>query len=847
MKFFEYTDKTVKQVLADFGVSLETGLASGEIKKRLEQYGPNEIKEREVTWWGILIRQIRSAFIYLLLFASLVAFFLGEHLNAFLILIFVIINALLGFFQEYRSQKSVKLLKKYVVSKALVLREGKKIFVESANLVPGDIVFLEQGDMVPADLRVVQENNLMVDESIITGESAPVRKSAAEMVSAAQSIYAAQNVCFTGSTIASGSCSGVVINTGRQTEVGKIAKAVAGAASVGRFEKDISKFSRFILRMVVITVVFVFLANVFLKGEGADIVELLIFSIALAVSVIPEALPLVTTFSLSRGALNLAKKRVVVKRLSAIEDLGSVEVLCADKTGTLTENQLTVAKVIAHNHGDPLFYACLASDISLEHLNTLNNSFDVALLNKLGSEQREKLAEYEKAGDLAFDPDRRRNSVTVKKDEAYELVSRGAAEDIIGLCHGMKQEDRDKYLKWQAEQGRAGRRIIAVAAKGVKRGDTDIKWQEHGMDFLGMISFVDPLKKSTIGAIIQARKLGVKIKILTGDSPEVAGAVATEIGLIDDPDDVMTGSELVAMPADEQKQAVKKIKVFARVTPLQKYKIIELLREQGATVGFLGEGINDAPALKIADVALVVQGAADIAREAADIVLLKKSLSVIINGISEGRVVFANTTKYIKTTLTSNFGNFYAVAIASLLIDYLPMLPLQILLLNLVSDMPMISVSTDRVDVEELKKPKGYQVRDIVLFATILGLISTICDFVFFALFSRIGPQVLQTNWFIGSILTELAIIYSIRTKFAFFRARRPSRTLVLLTILAALITVIIPYSGLGQQVFGFIRPSANHMIIILVVVVTYFVISEMVKLLYYKFFDNKNTQPKTI
>lgn len=373
-----------------------------------------------------------------------------------------------------------------------------------------------------------------------------------------------------------------------------------------------------------------------------------------------------------------------------------------------------------------------------------------------------------------------------------------------------------------------------------------VKDEEKNLTLVGLLSFVDPIKPSAKKAVEQAEKLGVKIKILTGDSQEVAGAVAYQIGLIKKTTDVITGEILDNLPDEEKTLAVEKNSVFARVSPDQKYNIIKLLQENNE-VGFLGEGINDAPALKIANVGLVVDSASDIARESTDIILLKKSLEVIIDGIKEGRKVFANTIKYIKATLASNFGNFFAVATASLLIDYLPMLPLQILLLNLLSDFPMIAIATDNVDSQELQKPKSYNLKEIAFLATVLGIVSTVFDFIFFAMFYRIGPAVLQTNWFIGSILTELILLFSIRTKFIFFKAKPPSRILYWLSGLAILVTVILPFTGFGQTVFKFTRPQANQLWLIFGLVICYFIITEIVKHFYYRLEEHKENNIKRV
>ncbi len=840
MHFEDYTRKNNEEILNEFQTTLQ-GLTEEEVKLRRGRYGPNDIEAKEIKWWQILLRQFKSPFIYLLFVAALFSFFLQETINGILILIFVAINSTLGFFQEYHAEKSLKLLKQFIVTQAKVRRAGQEIKIDSRQLVPGDIISVEAGDSIPADIRFLEVNDLTVDEQILTGESIPIAKTSAPLKDAAIEIYQAKNIGFSGTTVASGKGSGVVIATGKNTSFGQIAHLTAQTEKESTFAKGITKFSKFILRMIIVTIIFVYLANILIKKEP-DPIELLIFSIALAVSVIPEALPIVTTVSLSRGALQLAKNKVVVKRLTAIEDLGSIEVLCTDKTGTLTENKLTIDKILAENKEGCLFYASLACHFLSAKKPEPTDSFDVALWQKISSEEKNKILGYERIAEIPFDPKRKRNSILVGKNDHYELVVRGAPEIIFDASR-ITAEQKKNLFDWIAREGRRGRRVLAVAKKDLKEKLKHYsEKEESGLTFLGVISFIDPIKETTKQTIDQANALGIKIKILTGDSREVAGAVAYEVGLIKSYKDVITGAEFDGLPELEQIKAVEENSVFARTSPEQKYKIIQLLQKK-YEVGFLGEGINDAPALKIANVAIAVPSAADISREASDIVLLKKSLEVIIEGIQKGREIFANTLKYIKLTLTANFGNFYAIAVASLLITFLPMLPVQILLVNLLSDFPMIAIATDSVDRKELKRPRVYNVKDIVFVATILGLVSTIFDFIFFGLFYRISPGVLQTNWFIGSILTELVLIFSLRSTRPFFKASKPSPTLFWLSAAAFIITILLPLTKIGQEIFYFIKPQTNHLILILIVVACYFVVTESVKLFYHRILNHRNQQ----
>ena len=620
----------------------------------------------------------------------------------------------------------------------------------------------------------------------------------------------------------------IVFATGLNTNYAKIVKLTSESERESSFEKELSRFSKFTLLVVLATLIFVVVTSVAIKPDPSFI-ELALFAIALAVSVIPEALPVVTTFSLSIGAISLAKKNVVVKRLSSIEDLGALEVLCSDKTGTLTENKLDVVDVYADDKANCILKANLASDDPAMSRNVQNNAFDVALLNKLEDQDKKKLTSYKRLNEIPFDPNRRRVTVLVSDGITTSLITRGSAEEILTICK-ISEAQKKKLFSWASAMGEKGKRVLAIAEKQLADGKKkDLKDMEKDMVFLGMISFSDPIKVSAFAAITAAKKLGVTVKILTGDSYEVAASVALAVKLIDDPGQVLTGSKFDALNVGDKHTAVEKYRVFARVTPQQKYDIIKLLQEKYA-VGFLGEGINDAPALKIANVAIVVDGASDIAREASDIVLLKKDLKVILGGIEGGRRVFENTSKYITATMASNFGNFFAVALIAPFINFLPMLPLQILLVNLLSDFPMILVATDSVDNESLVIPKKYDLRKFTASAFSFGIISTVFDFILFKSFIHRGEAQLQTYWFIESILSELLFLFTIRTQKVFYKAKMPSKPLIYLTTVTILLTIVIPFLGFGKSIFGFVRPQLSGLLTVFVIVIVYLLTNELVK-----------------
>lgn len=843
INILDHTTRRSEELIGEFKTDQNRGLTASDAEERLKQYGTNKLEAKSVSALQIFLRQFKSAFIYLILAALVVTLVLGEYLDSLMIFIFLAVNTTLGFFQEFRSEKTASFLSQFSLPHAQVVRNGTVETITADGLVPGDIILLRTGDKVPADVRILEQKNLTVNESILTGESIAVYKNEAVMEEPAGALHEAVNLAFSGTDVVNGTAKALVVATGKNTALGKIAKLATETHKVSDFEKGINRFSNFILKLVAVTLLVMVAGNILIKGTQLNYIEFIIFSIALTISVIPEALPLVTTFSLSQGARKLAKQNVIVKRLSAVQDLGSIEVLCSDKTGTLTENRLEAVNFYSSDKKRLMLGGCLASAYTLKER---SEPFDIALMGLLEEGQKADLAETEKIEEEPFDPRIRRNVVRVRQGGSQRIITRGAPEEVVQVSSGVSDEEKKKIAEWVSAEGRLGHRTLAVAEKTVSADERIELKQANGFTLLGVVSFVDTIKPSTFEAIRSARELGVRVVVITGDSREVAGAVGHEIGLTDSPDKVMAGSEWEALSEEEREKALEEYNVFYRVSPEQKFKLVSSLHEK-KMVGFLGEGINDAPALKMAGVSLVVDSAADIAREVADIILTQPGLQVIVDGIREGRRVFANTIKYIKATLISNFGNFFAIAISSFLIDFLPMLPIQILLVNLLSDTPMISISSDTADRDELTNPNKYEVREITLMAVILGVVSTVFDFLFFGLFYRISPGVLQTNWFIGSILTELTLIYSIRTHKLFLRSSRPSASLLILTLVAMALTIIIPMTKFGADVFQFIPPTPQHLALIIVLVIAYFFITEVVKNMYYRNLGNQaRVMPKT-
>ncbi len=829
-----YTNLNLSQIYQQLDTS-SSGLNHQQVQTKIKQYGPNEITDQQTGIWSILSRQFRSPFVYLQIIASLLSWWLGETTNAILIAIFTIINTTLGFFQEYKAEQATQLLKNYLPNKTQVIRRQQKEIIDKKWLVPGDLVILEPGSIIPADLRLIFCDELSIDESTLTGESISTNKNPRPSPTPITEIFKAKNIAFAGTTVTSGTGQGLVIATGKNTTYGQIGVTVNQIQRQSTYEKELMSFSRLILRFILLTILLIFILNNLIKG-GENFYDFFIFCIALIVGIVPEALPVVATWSLSQGALKLAKEKVIVKRLSAIEDLGNIQILCTDKTGTLTENKLSLKKICSPNQEQCLIY-------SLTGENQKNqNPFIKSLTNHISSSTKKKLLSWQLVDQLTFDSFRMRSSLLVKNQNNQQiLITKGAPEKIIDICSSFPTKYPKTKLKQEiTDWGKKGYRTLAIAYKKYSKNRYQKK-DESKLKFLGYFVFQDPLKPTAQSTIKLSRRLGLQIKIITGDSPEVAAQVAKKIGLITNTNQLITGQQLENLDKIDFIQACQNHQVFARVSPETKHNIIESL-SQKFEVGYIGDGINDTLALKTANVGISADSATDVARAAADIILLHKDLKVIVDGIKRGRNIYANINKYIKCTLASSFGNCYSLAIISLLIPYLPMLPIQLLLVNLLSDLPLIAVASDSIDIEELKRPKMYQLKETIYLILGLAVISSIFDIIFFLIFRTTNESNLQTLWFIESIITEIILIYSLRTRHLFFRAQRPGNYLLLFSCLAISLTFIFPLTAWGQKIFFFTSLSPHSLLIILLLVICYFILSEIYKLTYYKFFNKKST-----
>lgn len=825
--------------------SSSSGLDESEANLRLKKHGFNEIVHAgHKTAFDIFMSQVKNPLIYVLIFASILAAFLGDVTEALIIIAIMSANALLGFFLEYRSEKAIDALRMYLSYTTIVLRGGKKGSIVTSKLVPGDIVYLAIGDVVPADLRLLKVDDLQTDESALTGESSPVEKNV-DLIGLDDPLpHQLTNMALMGSTVSSGSGSGIVVATGNETYFGEVAQSLSRSPPLTAFQRSMESFGNFIVRLIIILTAFIFVVNSIL---GHGLFESLIFSLALAVGVIPEALPIVITVGLSNGALRLSKKKVVVKKLEAIEDLGNVDVLCTDKTGTLTQNEVKVQSIV-DVHGNPdselIKYALLCNSAIVEGDRIIGNPIDSAIwvhARKLSFDEI-SLHSFNVVHEIPFGYNRRRMSVVIESGGRRILISKGAPESILDISKAIgdmteaqpPEKSRADLNQLIDEHSKAGDRLIALAIKEIESKPDYTFEDESNLTFIGLVILSDPVKEDASNAIEKLKSLEIKLKILSGDDPIVTANICRKLG-IDIGEKVITGTDIEKMQESELLKAVEDNNVFGRVTPEQKYKIVSALKKNGHVCGFLGDGVNDAPALKLADAGISVDSGVQVAKEASSIILLEKSLSVVSDGVVEGRKAFGNMVKYIMNTISANLGNMLTLAVGSLFLPFIPLLPSQILLTNLVSDVPLLAISTDSLDPEALRSPKKWDIKKIVRFAVFFGLLSSIFDFV--TIFSLIyilqaGPDLFRTGWFIESVISELIVTFSIRTRRRFY-ASKPSILLIGASIFMALMTLLIVYSPIGP-LFEFVKPPLWFLGLIFLILVCYFFLVESVKHLYF-------------
>lgn len=802
------------------------GLTSAEASRRLAVYGHNSLHAASRTSaLKLLSKQFKNSLIYLLLFACVVSFLLKDLNDGLVIAVILIINTGLGFYQEFKSEKAIEKLQKLVGKEVLVKRDNKELQINERLIVPGDVIILREGDIVPADARLFIVNDFSVNESQLTGESIAVVKS----------IHSSDALVFAGSVVEQGEAKAIVYATASHTELGKIAHLSVSTSRETQYERSLTSFSGFLIKMTVLMLVLVFVCKLIITHDVSHISSLALFMVALAIAVVPEAMPVIATVTLSSGALKLAKQHVIAKTLSAVEDLGNINILCSDKTGTLTENKQTVKKLIAE---DPDLFQRLAM-ASLESVDDKRKrhqgSFDRALLAFIPAAIQHETAGYTRLEELPFDPKARRRRVVFQDATKTYLVEVGSAETLLALTKFAKIRE---YMDIISEDGKFGLRHLGIAYKEVQYTsdvDFDILDHEENLKFVGLVSLEDPLRPSAKHTIALANRLGVVIKILSGDSREVTQYVATEVGLIDNTQKVYIGDEIDKMSDLKLAEIVEKNNAFGRLNPEQKYRIINVLKLSGNVVGYQGDGINDAPSLKLADVAIAVNNATDVCRDSADILLLHSDLGVIINGIKYGRGIFANINKYIRYTMIGNFGNFFALSALYLLSADLPLLTTQLLLTNLLGDVPLVAISTDNVEEESLSQPSKYNMHSLIFLSAVLGTYTALFELVFFAVVKNRPLPVAQTSLYLYLTVIGFVVILSVRNRVHFWNAKRLSNALIASFGGVALITFAVVYFKPTQTLFSFAPLSLRMLGLVLLMTGSYFVFLDVIKVWFYR------------
>jgi Mg2+-importing ATPase len=836
---FDYAAATNDALLAHLKTS-EKGLSHEQAEKRLKIYGYNEVAHKEKL---SIPRQILSKILnpldVVLIVIAAFSFYFGAQAQGIIVLFMAFLSVILSFVQEYKAGKEAEKLSAMVHTRASIHRAGVAHRIEIKKIVPGDIIELSAGDMVPADMRIVSSKDLFLNQAALTGESFPLQKIGGP-IREKTSFEESANIVFMGSTVVSGSAIGAVINTGLRTRFGEISRRVSLRPIETNFDKGLKGFTYLMIRFMMVLVILVFALNALIKG---DLVQALMFSLAVAVGLTPEMLPMLVTVNLSKGAIAMGRKKVIVKRLDSIQNLGAMDILCTDKTGTLTMD-----KIVLEKHID---VAGNESQGVLRHA-YLNSLYETGLKNLLDKAilKHEKVVtkEYRKVDEIPFDFTRRIMSVIVESEGINHLISKGAEEAIFARCDRYELNGQisklnpnhlTEFTKRVEDLQAEGFRVLAIAHKDIEKRSVYSKDDENSLILLGFVAFLDPPKPSSKNAIEALKKRGIETIILTGDNALVTKKICSEVGL--DVSIMVTGDAVEKADDASLRELVKTATVFARLSPMQKERVINAMRSNGHVVGYLGDGINDAPSLKSSDVGISVNNAVDIAKESADIILLEKNLMILDEGVVEGRKTFGNIIKYIKMGSSSNFGNMFSMLGASIFLPFLPMLPVQILVNNFLYDMSQIGIPTDEVDSDYLNTPRQWKIGYIKKYMIIMGPISSIFDFITFAVMwfifsaNNLESQALfHTGWFLESLCTQTLVIHVIRTNKIPFIQSRPSKLLMLTSVLILLIGLALPFTSIGKDL-GFVEPPPLYYAALILIIGGYLLLVQFVKTLFIK------------
>lgn len=824
----------------------ESGLSEQEAEIRLERYGLNEVAVQKPTpWYVLLLQAFKDPFIYVLALLLVVSAATKDFEASIVMAMMILFSAGLHFIQEFRSKKASVALKELIETTCTITRDGATKEIPINEVVPGDIVNLSTGDLIPADSRLIWAKDLFVNQSSLTGESMPIEKLPyLEKENSQLTALDLPNLLFMGTDVLSGQGKVVILKTGEATLFGDIAAQSSKSRGETSFDRGVKNVSKLLIRFMLIMVPIVFLINGFSKDDWS---EAFFFSIAVAVGLTPEMLPMIITSNLAKGAITMSKKKVIVKELNAIQNLGAMDVLCTDKTGTITED-----KVVLVRHVNPIGEESNRV-LALAYMNSnyqtgWKNVMDHAVIEYFNENREEnKLEKIEKIDEIPFDFSRRRLTVAVKAGDQQLMITKGAVEEMLKVCRYVELNDEIIPLTPQLQKtleevsinmNKEGMRALGVAYKQNVHDSAiySIK-DEFDMVLVGFMGFLDPPKESAISAIKSLHEHGVNVKVLTGDNEIVAQKICKDVGI--QVDRTILGTELDSMTDTELMDATGKVNLFAKLNPTQKARIIELLQQKGHTVGFMGDGINDAPALRTADVGISVDTAADITKEASSIILLEKSLTILEDGILEGRTVFGNMMKYIKMTISSNFGNVFSVLVASAFLPFLPMLSIQLLVQNLIYDVAQLTIPWDKMDAEDLMKPAKWGTSDLLKFTFSIGPISSIFDILTFILMWFIfqantvqNAALFHTGWFVIGLITQTVVVHIIRTKKIPFIQSRASMSVTLSTLAVIIVAVLIPSSTFGTF-FDFVALPIAYWKWMILIVLTYVVLIQVVKSIY--------------
>lgn len=826
--------------VGDLTTSLESspnGLTTARAVERLAVVGPNSVEDAQrLGPLRLLWRQVESPLVLILIFAAVVSLGLSQWVDAAIILVIVIGSTALGFYQEYRASAAVEDLKKRLALTCRVVRAGVESTVHAEALVPGDVVVLSAGNLIPADGRILEAKDFLVSEASMTGESFPVEKGPG-VVSPGASLAQRTNVAFLGASVRSGTARVLVVDTGRRTAFGAIAGRLRARESETHFARGLRRFGYLLIRVMVVIVFSVLTVNLLLDRP---LIESLLFSVALAVGLSPELLPAIVSVTLSAGARTMSRQGVIVRRLDAIENLGSMTVLCTDKTGTLTEGTIILADATDLT-GRPSPAVRELAFLNAAFETGIDNPIDAAIV-RAGEEAGLSLAGHGKIDEIPYDFLRKRLTIVMAEEgnaDRHLVVTKGAFANVLAICTQVQRDSAVLPLTdalaaevsaYYEAKGKEGFRVLALATRTVVAKESYQHHDEAEMVFAGFLLFLDPPKADAERVIADLARLNVHVKVITGDNRFVTGHLAETVGL--DPTAMLTGDAVAKLDDEALWHAAPKASIFAEIDPQQKERIVRALQRTGHSVGYLGDGINDAAALHAADVGISVDQAVDVARETADIILLKRDLDVLRTGVEDGRRTFANTLKYISITTSANFGNMISMAVAAPLLPFLPLVAKQILLNNFLSDVPSMAISTDRVDPDRVSYPQRWDITQVRRYMIVFGLLSSVLDLLTFAallLLFRAGEATFQTTWFVVSLLTELGVVLILRTQGPAWHSR-PSDLLLWTTIAAAVLALAIPFLGPGSRLFGFVPLSPVEMGTVVAIVTTYLVTTEATK-----------------